>query len=453
MEPVAVAQAGDGTVWVVNHLSDSVSIVDVSVTPARTVRTLWVGDEPRDIVFAGTDRTRVFITTSHRGQNSPVDPQFELSGVGRADVWVFDTEALGAGAGGQPLAILALFGDTPRALAVTPDGATVYVAIFRSGNRTTVLAPASFTKAAPFTSADGVTQPDTGLVVRFDGTNWVDELGQVHNGRVPFRLPDYDVFEIDALAPTPRERGRFAGVGTILFNLAVNPVTGAVYVSNTDARNHVRFSGKATRASTTVRGHVADHRVTVIKDGQVSARVLNKHLDFGREFGTELERQTSLSMPTSMAASADGMRLYVAAFGSGKIGVFDAAELETDSFVPDPARQIELSAGGPSGIVLDEGRNRAYVLTRFDNGLSVLDLATLEESSHIQTFNPEPVDVVQGRPFLYDARLSSSNGNHSCATCHVFGDTDGLAWDLGDPDGTVRQIPNTFIPVSPSAAL
>ena len=54
LEPVAVAARSDDEVWVVNHLSDSVSIVDVSASPARVVRTLLVGDEPMDIVFAGT---------------------------------------------------------------------------------------------------------------------------------------------------------------------------------------------------------------------------------------------------------------------------------------------------------------------------------------------------------------------------------------------------------------
>src|SRR5262249_46061551 len=74
LEPVAVAARTNGEVWVVNHLSDSVSIVDVSINPARVIRTLLVGDEPRDIVFAGTGGNRAFITTAHRGQNSGVPP-------------------------------------------------------------------------------------------------------------------------------------------------------------------------------------------------------------------------------------------------------------------------------------------------------------------------------------------------------------------------------------------
>jgi hypothetical protein len=55
--------------------------------------------------------------------------------------------------------------------------------------------------------------------------------------------------------------------------------------------------------------------------------------------------------------------------------------------------------------------------------------------------NPEPPDVVAGRPFLYDARFGSSNGEAACASCHVFGDVDGLGWDLGDPDGPVVNNP------------
>ncbi len=122
MDPVAVAEDPQGRVWVVNHLSDSVSVVDVNTTPPRVVQTLWVGDEPRDIVFAGAQRERAFITTAHRGQNSPVDPAMNTPGVGRADVWVFDSATIDDTPGGTSLGILTLFGDRPRPLAVSTDG-------------------------------------------------------------------------------------------------------------------------------------------------------------------------------------------------------------------------------------------------------------------------------------------------------------------------------------------
>lgn len=36
-----------------------------------------------------------------------------------------------------------------------------------------------------------------------------------------------------------------------------------------------------------------------------------------------------------MAITKDGKTLYVAAFGSSKIGVFQTSQLENDTFVPD----------------------------------------------------------------------------------------------------------------------
>ena len=449
MDPIAIAEDPQGRVWVVNHLSDSVSVVDVNAIPPRVVQTLWVGDEPRDIVFAGAQRERAFITTAHRGQNSPVNPSLNTPSVGRADVWVFDSTALDDTPGGTALEIITLFGDRPRPLAVSSDGLRVFAGIFLSGNKTSVMSPASFTKVEPTTSADGVPQPDTGLIVKNIGSDWFDAENNVRTNRVPFTLPDFDIFEIDAVNLT--ELNRFVGVGTTLFNIAVNPVNDTLYVSNMDSRNIVRFSGVASRAGTSVRGHVADQRISIIDSSGVTPRVLNKHIDFSVQTGTPQVRDLSLSTPLGMAVTADGTSLYVTAFGSGKIGVFDTVELADDSFAVSSDNQIPVSGGGPSGIVLDEVNDRGYVLTRFDNGISTIDLGSRLELAHTQMFNPEPPEVLNGRKFLYDATLTSGNGNDSCASCHVFGDNDGLAWDLGEPDQGVSNIPNVFIPISPAA--
>jgi hypothetical protein len=129
--------------------------------------------------------------------------------------------------------------------------------------------------------------------------------------------------------------------------------------------------------------------------------------------------------------------------------VFATQEIENDSFVPDAGDHIQLSGGGPSGLVLDEARNRLYVLTRFDNGISVVDTGALAEAAHLQLHNPEPQSVRAGRPFLYDANLTSSNGEASCSSCHINADKDELAWDLGDPEGSVLNNPSPFI-IGPS---
>ncbi|MBZ4421745.1 YncE family protein [Myxococcus sp. RHSTA-1-4] len=481
MEPVAVAARSNTEVWVVNHLSDSVSVVSLSETP-RVVRTLLVGDEPRDIVFAGTNGY-AFITTAHRGQHrtdpsiasvpGAGDPQLTTPSVGRADVWVFNPASLGTTLGGTPLRIVTLFGDTPRGLAVSPDKKTVYAAIAQSGNQTTTLNLDSVCDGfyenipcfsfpdtypwgnnlmpgglpGPSTNAAGAKAPETGLIVKWNNNTgrWEDTLGRNWNNAVRLRLPDKDVFAIDADRLT--ETAFYTGVGTSLFNLATNPKTGTLYVSNSDANNLTRFEGPGVFGGSTVQGNLAKMRITVIAGGAVSPRHLNKHIDYSKLAGKPgfdpTAKNHSLSTPTDMVVSSNGAKLYVAAFSSSKVGVFDTAALEANTFDPRTAsaNHIPVTGGGPSGLVLDEARNRLYVMTRFDNAVKVIDLATKAQVDAAPLYNPEPASVVQGRPFLYDANFSSANGESSCASCHIFGDKDELAWDLGNPDDEVSNNP------------
>ncbi|MFN2377237.1 MAG: YncE family protein [Candidatus Binatia bacterium] len=448
-------------VWVVNHLSDSVSVVDVSDPAApRVVRSLTVGDEPRDIVFGGPAFDRAFITTAHRGQNVPYDPQFTTAGVGRADVWVFDANDLGATFGGDEETIITLFGDTPRPLAVSADGTRVYAGVFFSGNQTTVLGEGVVPNGGvmsgglppPNTDVHGDPRPEVGLIVKYDGAQWVDELDRDWSASVRFDLPDYDVFAIDATANPPQQvagtPGRFPHVGTTLFNMAVNPADGKVFVSNLEAFNEVRFEGPGIFSPTTVRGHLVESRITVIDPvaETVTPRHLNKHIDYDSPFdpAPNATNAKSLAFPLDMAFNGDGSKLYVTAFGSGKIGEFDTADLEDDTFVPDADAQFTVSGGGPAGLVLDEGNSRFFVLTRFDNSVSVVSTATGMETAHVALHNPEPDSVVEGRRFLYDAAYTSSRGDQACASCHIFGDFDGLAWDLGNPDDETLNNPSLF---------
>jgi DNA-binding beta-propeller fold protein YncE len=461
LEPVAVAARSDSEVWVVNHLSDSVSVVELDGGghSGRVVRTLLVGDEPRDIVFAGAGKRRAFITTAHRGQNVPYDPQLTTPGIGRADVWVFDADHLGSTLTGTPLTIVTLFSDTPRALAVSPDGSKVYAAAFHSGNRTTTVHEAFVPDGGqaagglpgPNTDADGVHQPETGLIVRFNGTHWVDELNRAWDAQIRFSLPDKDVFVLDANADPPVQlagaAGSYQGVGTILYDMVVNPVNGKVYVSNTEADNEKRFEGPGTFAGHSIRGHLHESRITVLgPGGSVAPRHLNKHIHYNLCCDTipNAENDKSLALPQQMAVTSDGKTLYVATLGTSKIGVFDTQALENDTFTPSTSDQIKVTGGGLTGLVLDEDAHRIYTLTRFDNAVAVVDTVSGAEIEHVAMHNPEPPGIVAGRPFLYDASLSSSHGDSSCASCHVFGDFDSLAWDLGNPDGAVQPIPGPF---------
>jgi YVTN family beta-propeller protein len=428
LEPVSVAMRNDKEVWVVNHLSDSVSVVSLTGTPHVT-RTLLVGDEPRDIVFAGSP-TRAFITTAHRGQHrtdpslagvpGAGDPQLTTPSIGRADVWVFDPADPGTAVGGKPVKIMTFFTDTPRALAVSHDKGTVYVAGFKTGNQTTTI-PAGmlcdgFDPHTPCTAEDGSTSPGgnpgpatnfegkqapkVGLIVKFNNSTkkWEDGLGRNWNHAVRFRLPDTDVFAVNANTLTPV--ASFAHVGTTLFNMVTNPVTGKLYVSNTEAFNHVRFEGPGDFGDSTVQGHLAETRITVISGSSVRPRHLNKHIDYTKLAGKPgfdpTAKSHSLSTPLDMAVTSDGRTLFVAAFGSSRIGVFDTAALENDTFNPRTisVNYIPVSGGGPSGLMLDEARGRLYVMTRFDNSVKVIDLASKREIARSILPNPEHESVI-----------------------------------------------------------
>ncbi|HEY6556602.1 MAG TPA: hypothetical protein VI072_04985 [Polyangiaceae bacterium] len=489
MSPVAVAQRTAGEVWVVNHLSDSVSVVDVAASPPRVVRTLLVGDEPRDVVFAANGRA--FVTTAHRGEHRADDsiaavagagePQLTTPGVNRADVWVFDPASLGTTLGGTPLRIVTLFGDTPRALAV--NGNTVYAAIFYSGNQTaavnetvvcdgfqlnvecaaqpgdTNVSPNGLANGRmpggmppPSRNISGVLQPEAGLIVKFDNASgqWKDSFGRNWSNGIRFFLPDKDVFSIDATTLSPVSVWQH--VGTTLFNMAVNPANGKVYVSNTDSQNLTRFEGPGTHVRnsvpgypgpTTVQGNLAHTRITVLApSASVTPRRLNTHINYAVTPAPAGTASSSLSTPLDMVFSGDGSRVYLAAYGSNKIGVIPTAALENGTFsAASAAPQYIPTRPGPAGLALDEARGVMYVLTRFDNSVSRIDLSTRAETQHVRMPTPEPLDVSLGRPFLYDAVATSSNGEASCASCHIFGDMDHLAWDLGNPDDPVTSNP------------
>lgn len=492
LEPVSVALNGDEA-WVVNHLSDSISIIDTQSTPMRVTRTLLVGDEPRDIVFANG---KAFITTAHRGQQrthpaladveGAGDPQLHTASVGRADIWVFDINQLGNTLGGKPKKIISLFGDTLRGLALSPDKNTLYAGVLNSGNQTTAVhesvlcngfeddvlgaqpcqvldeisSPNGLAdgylpggRTAPGVNADGVYQPWTSMIVKYDKASgeWRDTKGRNFSNGIRFNLPDLDVFAVDTNSLS--EKTAYTSVGTTLFNLAVNPKSGEVYVSNTDSNNATRFEGPGIAGGSTVQGDIAKSRITVISPQAetVKPRHLNPHIDYSNLKGNAGKKHLTLSTPTQLAVSENGETLYSAMLGSNKVAVLPTTQLSQDSFWDNEGEEFNPAqlnqqhftvAGGPSGLLLAEDTHSLYVFTRFDNALVRIDLSEKQEKQRLKMLNTEPAAFTAGRFMLYDAHRSSSNGESSCASCHVYGDTDHLSWNLGNPDssnGTNKQ--------------
>jgi YVTN family beta-propeller protein len=406
VDPVSLA-VRDGRIWVVNHISDSISVVDAA--SRRIVDTLRVGDEPTDVVFANG---RAFVS---------------LAG-GRDQVKVFDATSR------AEIGQMDIFGDDPRALAASADGSEVYLVVLESGNRTTAIPAARVTAGGgppapiPARSAQLSAPPRTALIARFNPANrqWEDETGKSWADEDEIDVPDEDLFVIDT--DTLEVSRRVVGVGTTLFDVAVQPGSGRLWVANTDARNAVRFEPN-------LRGHFVDTRLSVIEPstGDVTHVDLNPHVRYEVTPGPASEIERSAAIPVGLSFTADGSTCFVAAFGSSRVAVVDTATATVDGI---------RVGGGPSGLALAEATGRLYVLNRFDHSVSVVDVAAKREVQVLGLagpggFDPSPEAIRRGRRFLYDASATSGHGDQACASCHVFGNFDGLAWDLGDPTGSI----------------
>jgi YVTN family beta-propeller protein len=429
MEPVSVAARNNREAWVVNWLSDSVSIVNL--TTGNVVRSMDVGDEPTDVIFAGAGNNKAFVCVSGGGQMPVGFSQVEGA---TGAIKVFDAN--------NPLgspAIIQNFAKQPRALARNADGSKVFVSVFESGNQTTIV-------PEPIVAANGglpppnpavrpglPVPPNTSLIVKWDGSNWRDEINRSWTAQIPFTLADVDLVVIDTTSSAISARVR--GIGTHVGNMAFDPAAQQLLVANLDDINHVRFEPNLV-------GRFQASRVSVLNTAVstpaiVTTSDLNSHVDFNNPAGSASERALSLAMPADIVRQSDGT-VYVAATSSNRVGVLTSAGTVTG---------LPIGVGqGPTGLALDEARQRLYVLNRFDETISIVDTGTKAQLSQIGIgFNPEPASVRDGRRFLFDATSFSSHGTVSCASCHLNGHRDGMVWDLGNPLGDLDPV-STFLP-------
>src|SRR3989449_8175345 len=443
LEPVSVVARSDSEAWVVNHLSDTISIVDLA--RGATIRTLPVGDEPTDVVFANG---RAFVAVSQEDAvvvfdlTHPADPPVKKD----------------------------LFGSDTRALAVSRDGSKVYAVVLNSGNQTTVvnanvifngdagldpnrmtqlglnpincssphppyppLPPGIIRNPALTDPPGGV--PPVGLVVKWDPATqkWRDDAGQDWSMCLPYRLPDHDLFVIDT---TTLDIATVDHLGTTLFEVSVNPGSGKIYVPNTEARNGVRFEHPLG-----VGGHVVDDRLTIVDPSAGNAVTIldpNTHINRAGDPATNLpERLASLSQPGMLVWNRAGTFGYLTAIGSRKLFRLNGGCM-TGSCIFGPTRSapdaVEVSEG-PTGVALREELNRAYVLNRFSNSIALVDTAALRKIGEVVLHDPSSATIRNGRRFLYDGIDTSGHGDISCASCHISGNMDELGWDLGNPPG------------------
>ena len=405
LEPVAVACPSASEAWVVNRLSDDVSIVDLETMNVRA--TVRVGDEPDDIVFAGSPR-RAYVSVSQEDAVEVLDP---------ARPW-------------DPPVAIAIPGRRPRALAVTLDQRRVMVSIFHSSGGATVLSAHEVQDSlpAPDPPMDPSLPeaPEVGLIVtRNAAGNWVDAGGKIWNSKVPYDVPKVELVTIDT--GTRRVVATRGDMMTNPMGIATNPVTGAVAMTGTRARIEKRFEPN-------LRGYFTEQRLALVEEGGGAPLVvgLDPHIDYSVSPGPPSEADSALGMPTGVAWSPNGLRLFVTSLTTDRLGVLDR-EGRILARVPTVA--------GPTAVVADPLRGTLYVLGRFHQQLQTLSASTFA-SLDVRPigFDPTPDEIVNGRRVFYGG-FTSGHGDQSCAGCHLFGDVDGMVWDLGDPRGSMLPPP------------
>jgi YVTN family beta-propeller protein len=417
LEPVTVAAFSNGEAWVVNQLSDDVSIVDLSTFHTRA--TLRVGDEPSDVVFAGSP-TRAYVSVSQEDCLKAYDP---------------------ANLATAPI-VIPVPGRMPRALARNLDGSELIVDIFHSSTQSTTLSAVEAGDSLPAPSPPqdpGLPPaPKTGLVVKRSTQGWIDQSQHLWNSKIPYQVPLNEVVYVSTTSNTVE--GFRGDIGSIMMGAASSPVNGSAAVTGT-------YAILESRLEPNLRGHFTEQRLAIVPS-RTTARAevgLNPHINYSVSPGPQSERDSSIGIPTGVCWSPDGQRVFVTSLATDKIAVLSVVPAAPPNPPTVTMRARVSTVAGPTGVIADPLRPRLYVLGRFHNQLQTLSTANFSSVALSSIgFDPTPDAIVNGRKFFYGG-FTSGHGDQACASCHLFGDMDNLAWELGNPQGTMAPAPPNMI--------
>lgn len=421
VNPVGIAVRPDGKeVWVANHVSDSVSVIDTD--PASPTRFQVIAtvqdfdpaarstrfDEPVGIAFASNAKAYVALSSENK-------------------IAVIDVATR------QVVKTLDITAQDPRAIVVR--GNRLYVIPFESNNRTQL---------------SGGTGPFDGNLVTFDAykhsvtNNNVLSLDAVLDIVKHPRVPDRDLYVFDTT--TDKLVKAVSTLGTLLYGLAVDS-KGRVYIAQTDARNDVNGrAGTKKHGLAELENRAFLNRITSVGFNGDFAEP-PRFIDLEPLPPKHPEPGMALATPFAIQISDDDSTLVVSAAGSNKLFTVDASSGavlgRTDVGEIPEGIALESAAGGrPS---------RAWVLNAGADSVSLVDLSTLASprvTTTISLDDPTHPDVKRGRIAFHNA-AASTTGTFSCASCHPDGHTDQLLWVLNTPivTGGDQIMPRSTMPV------
>jgi len=357
-DPRSVALSPSGELWVACRDSDQIGILDASSGAPVQVLSTGYGSAPVGVVFE-PGSNNVFVS---------------LDGSGEVLRYNASTKALTGS-----LAV----GPTPRGMAVSPDGARLFVTRFLSPQ-------------------------DHAEIWEIDTTSMT--LNQT--------------IRADKLGGDENRDGTAAGRGTpnYLTSIVVAPdgETAWVTANKPNVERGLLF-GPDLDSDNTVR---------------------NVALRLDLTTGTFLD---SIDIDNSDSASALafsplGDYLFVTLQGDDGVTVFDALTFDETAGLGSLVASLGTRAA-PQGVCVDSETNRTFVKNFMSRDLTVLDTDTLFQTggvsvnaTTVSTVASEalPTQVLVGKQIFYngsDPRMSAE-GYISCASCHLDGGQDGRTWDF-----------------------
>jgi len=147
-----------------------------------------------------------------------------------------------------------------------------------------------------------------------------------------------------------------------------------------------------------------------------------------------------------VAFTPDGKRALVTASEANIVSVIDIGKLrQRMKAIPleqlanrlDSAEVVvekRLKTGANPTAVVTRGRDRAYIVNRLDDSLTIVDLASLRVAGRVDLGGPKEETTLRRGEKLFHSAKFCFQGQFACVTCHPDNHIDGVSWNLETPE-------------------
>ncbi|GDY14754.1 hypothetical protein LBMAG53_36320 [Planctomycetota bacterium] len=337
-------------------------------------------------------------------------------------------EVLSSTTGALITSVATGYGSAPVAVCASPDGATMYATCTGDGTlrrfAVTTRTQSGSLALGPTPRAIAITGNGArALVTRF--------LSAEHDGSI------YDVNLSGSMSLTRTitlQRHMYLldgsasgrGVPNYLAGIAITP-------------DHAR-AWVVCKKDNTERGTLMTNGLALGQDNTVRAQLLVVDLTTNAEDRTLRMDIDNSESPTAVAFSPLGDYAFIALQGNNQVGVVDALEFMRNDSAKGLMRRLG-SGLAPQGLAIDSSTNRLFTHGFTGRNVTIHALSSLFSAGNVNlpsttvaTVSNEllTAQVLRGKQIFYNAgdRRMSAEGYISCATCHVDGSHDARTWDF-----------------------